>query len=49
VCGEILEYSSDKYQNSRDIQPSLLYKELGAEKPDPQLRLDFENLIAPLR
>jgi dCTP deaminase len=49
VCGEICEYSSEKYQNNRDIQPSMLYKELSQEKPDPQLRLDFENLIAPLR
>lgn len=49
VCGDIFEYSSDKYQNSRDIQPSMLYKELGTHKPDPQLKLDFENLIAPLR
>ena len=49
VCGEICEYSSEKYQNNRDIQPSMLYKELSEEKPDLQLRLDFENLIAPLR
>lgn len=49
VCGDICEYSSEKYQNSRDIQPSLLYKEFGPPSQDPQLKLDFENLAAPLR
>ena len=36
-------YSSDKYHNNRDIQPSLLYKELNpdAGKEDPQLTIDF--------
>ncbi len=29
VHGNITEYSSTKYQNNRDIQPSLLYRELG--------------------
>jgi dCTP deaminase len=28
VCGEITEYNSDKYQHNRDIQASLLFKEL---------------------
>lgn len=28
ICGEFTEYVSDKYQNNRDIQPSMLYKEL---------------------
>ncbi len=43
ICGEILEYASDKYQHNRDIQPSLMFKELNpdAEKEDPQLTLDF--------
>ena len=43
VAGEITEYQSDKYQNNRDIQPSLLYRELNpdAEKEDPQLTLNF--------
>ena len=31
VVGDIQEYSSGKYQNNSDIQPSLLYKELGSE------------------
>jgi len=39
-CGEITEYASDKYQNNRDIQPSLLFKEL-APQQDPQLYLHF--------
>ena len=43
IEGEIKPYVSDKYQNNRDIQPSLLYKELNpeAERRDPQLKLPF--------
>jgi dCTP deaminase len=43
LTGEYDEYSSDKYNNNRDIQPSLLYKELNpnAEQDDPQLTIDF--------
>jgi dCTP deaminase len=42
VCGEITEYQSDKYQHNRDIQPSLLFKELNPEEQrDPQLKLEF--------
>ncbi|MBX3432649.1 MAG: dCTP deaminase [Pirellulales bacterium] len=41
LTGEIVEYDS-KYQHNRDIQPSLLFKELaGAEASDRQLPLDF--------
>lgn len=42
IIGEITEYCS-KYQHSRDIQPSLLFKELNpdAQTPDPQLTIDF--------
>jgi dCTP deaminase len=38
-----IEYASDKYQNARDIQPSLLYRELNpeGERDDPQMFLDF--------
>jgi dCTP deaminase len=41
--GDFVAYASDKYQNNKDIQPSLLYKELnpGATDDDPQLMLDF--------
>jgi dCTP deaminase len=42
VSGDITEYDSDKYQFSRDIQPSLLYRELDPEADrDPQ-QLEFE-------
>jgi dCTP deaminase len=40
VSGAITEYSSDKYKDNRDIQPSLLFKEL-APHQDPQLPLPF--------
>lgn len=40
--GDFTEYCSDKYQHNRDIQPSLLFKELSpGREPDPQLQLDF--------
>jgi dCTP deaminase len=39
--GDITEYASDKYQHNTDIQPSMLYKELGGDADDPQLRLGF--------
>jgi dCTP deaminase len=38
--GAVTEYQSDKYQHNRDIQPSLLYKELQPVS-DPQMRLAF--------
>ena len=38
--GEVTEYESDKYQNNHDIQPSLFFKEMQAER-DPQMRLSF--------
>lgn len=41
VEGEIAEYRSEKYQNSEDIQPSLLYREWEEKKKDPQMRLKF--------
>src|SRR5215475_6925023 len=42
LCGDITEYQSDKYQHNRDIQPSLLFKELNpAENHDPQKKLEF--------
>lgn len=40
LTGEVTEYTS-KYQHNRDIQPSLLFEELGDERNDPQLPLDF--------
>lgn len=43
IEGNIVEYCSEKYQNSRDIQPSLLYRELNpdATEEDPQLVFEF--------
>jgi dCTP deaminase len=41
LTGEVVEYAS-KYQHNRDIQPSLLFEELGAgRKRDPQRPLEF--------
>lgn len=43
IRGTFDEYNSDKYQNNRDIQPSLLYKELDPDGAhDPQRRLPFD-------
>lgn len=43
LTGTIREYCSSKYQNSRDIKPSLLYQEInpGADRDPPQMRFDF--------
>jgi len=42
IAGEFTEYASDKYQHNKDIQPSLLFKELAPDaQPDPQLQLNF--------
>lgn len=43
LAGDIHEYQSEKYQNNRDIQPSLLFRELNpeGERKDPQLSLNF--------
>ena len=38
--GAVTEYKSGKYQHNTDIQPSLLFKELGIRNDD-QMRLDF--------
>jgi len=42
INGTYDEYRSNKYQNNRDIQPSLLFKELNPESDrDPQKQLQF--------
>ncbi len=46
VSGGTHEYCSDKYQNNRDIQPSLMYKEFNQSPDARQLRLDFEAVAA---
>ena len=45
IEGDIQEYKSDKYQDNKDIQPSLLYKELNpsATEDDSQLTLGFRG------
>ena len=41
LTGAFQEYDS-KYQHNRDIQPSLLFKELNPDsEKDPQLKLNF--------
>lgn len=45
VDGDITEYNSEKYQHNRDIQPSLLFKELNKVE-DPQMRLAFGQELA---
>jgi dCTP deaminase len=45
VEGEVTEYKSDKYQNNRDIQPSMLFKELESVE-DRQMRLRFGQEVA---
>ncbi len=44
ICGRFENYSSNKYQNNTDIQPSLLFTELnpeGVKETDPQLEFPF--------
>jgi dCTP deaminase len=42
ICGDFTEYASDKYQHNRDIQPSLLFRELNPDcERDPQKKLPF--------
>lgn len=39
--GKLATYSTSKYQNNHDIQPSLLYKEFGRTEDDQQMRFEF--------
>lgn len=42
ICGSYSDYTSDKYQNNTDIQPSLLFKELNPDgQEDRQRKLPF--------
>ncbi|HEX7449391.1 MAG TPA: dCTP deaminase [Pirellulales bacterium] len=42
LAGDYTAYASNKYQHNKDIQPSLLFKELSPHsEPDPQLQLNF--------
>lgn len=40
IEGDVTDYKSSKYQHNKDIQPSMLYKELGI-RDDNQMKLDF--------
>lgn len=40
--GDVTEYKSSKYQHNKDIQPSLLFTELGI-RDDNQMKLDFDK------
>lgn len=43
IKGSYEEYRSEKYQDNRDIQPSLLFKEFsGGQDADRQMRLKFD-------
>ncbi len=42
VEGDVTEYQSGKYQHNTDIQPSLLFRELGI-RDDNQMRLKFDE------
>jgi dCTP deaminase len=42
IHGDITEYSSAKYQHNRDIQPSMLFRELSPDADgEQQLHLEF--------
>ncbi|MEM6689909.1 MAG: dCTP deaminase [Planctomycetota bacterium] len=45
VVGETADYCSEKYQHSRDIQPSQLFREFGNAIDDGQMELDFDRLL----
>ena len=42
VEGDVTEYKSGKYQHNTDIQPSLLFRELGA-RDERQMQLEFDE------
>jgi len=46
LIGEVREYSSEKYQNNRDVQPSMLYKEFSGSREYDQLELNFGTVLA---
>jgi dCTP deaminase len=49
IAGDITEYASDKYQHNRDIQPSLLFRELSTDADrGQQLELEFPAEAAGL-
>lgn len=49
LCGKINEYTSDKYDDCGDIQPSRMHRELGSLESEQQLELDFDQLAKQCR
>ena len=50
IYGDITEYSSEKYQHNRDIQPSMLFRELGRDADAmQQMHLEFGSDAAAAR
>ena len=49
LCGKINEYTSDKYQDSEEIQPSRMHRELGVSDHEQQLELNFDQLARQSR
>ncbi len=49
LVGEVREYASEKYQNNRDVQPSMLYKEFAGCREYDQLELNFGSVAAKRR
>ncbi len=45
MVGDCEGYCSEKYQNSRDIKPSQMFRELGSDSGETQLELKFDELI----
>ena len=43
--GDVTEYASTKYQHNTDIQPSLIFHELGL-RDNRQMELEFEEAAA---
>ena len=48
IEGDVTEYKSSKYQHNTDIQPSLLFREIG-QRDDNQMRLNFDDEAAKAR
>jgi dCTP deaminase len=46
VAGEVFHYSSDKYQDSRDIKPSLFYREFSMHR-DANDEAELEQYLYP--
>lgn len=43
--GTVPDCDDSKYQNSVDIQPSLMYRELGWDSDETQLELKFDDMV----